>query len=192
MRLTVITLALLTISRPSFAANCPDAGACNPTTQKSIIEALTGTARSCVNNNAGVNPQDACNVFVGAALRSAYNINDFFVASASHYYTSGELLKKLPLMKAWRELGTADSDSVLLTAQTDANAGYPVVAVTSGHVALIIPGTMMQSTTWKTCVPNSASESTDPNGPHYIGKRLSTAWQSDDKPSIQLWARTSP
>jgi hypothetical protein len=141
-----------------------------------------------------VDDETPCNRFVGEALERIYRVSDFARAN-NQYASANEIVQLVEVPKnKWQLIGRASDQSVLDRAQTEANAGYPVLAVrpdsARGHVALIIPGELTVSTSWDGAkVPNSASFLYKDLKGSYIGKGLSFAFSKAKRPDVKIYRR---
>jgi len=166
----------------------------NRTIWQKHVEWLLNEQMSC----SGADPkndQSPCNRFVGRALERVYGINDFTV-SGDYLDANAISTYLLTHTPPWRELGRAGDQTVLQTAQQYANEGRPVLAVRPdtphGHVALVLPGKLKQSSTWTMSVPNSASFTLDAptNEKHtYVGGPLSRAFSNSKKEDVKIYVR---
>lgn len=131
----------------------------------------------------------SCRAALAQALEHVYGVKDF--GSESKYLTPGEITKKVAGDPNWSHLGSASDQSTLKSAQDGANCGKAVVAVlaseTGGHVAIILPGSLSHSGSWKLDVPNSASFFTHNPGKSFSGKPLSYSFPKAE--GIELYAR---
>ena len=80
---------------------------------------------------------------------------------------------------------------MLNQAQTDANNGVPVIALSDNQVALIIPSaTLMHTETWNLCVPMSAAHFLNDPSANYTSGPLSLSWPSTS--GVAIWERGGP
>jgi len=140
-----------------------------------------------------------CNIFAGRVMERMYAIKDFYVSPPQEnkpYYLASEIgtLLQTGVWDGWTDLGTADSQDVLNSAKTAADAGKAVIAVwvnpdanSPGHVALIGPGPLMHSATWNEDTPPAASLSLGNVGSGFLGKPLSCAFSSKKAPDVHIW-----
>jgi hypothetical protein len=132
---------------------------------------------------------DSCRAALAQALAFVYTAKEF--GSAPNYMTPTQIAKKVASDSGWEHLGSASDQAALKNAQSTAECGKAVVAVmdseTGGHVALILPGPLAHSGTWKLDVPNSASFFTHNPGKSFAGKPLSYSFPSPEK--IELYAK---
>ncbi|MEE4001812.1 hypothetical protein V1T75_15820 [Tenacibaculum sp. FZY0031] len=134
-----------------------------------------------------------CNKFVSEALKSAYGVNDFYSTEKNRHMVANEIYKYLKSSSKWTLLGKANDQNALNSAQGYANIKKAVVAVykgnVHGHIALILPGTLSQSSSWNLKVPNSASFFIYKPDKSYISKKMSFAFSSNDKDKVLLYGR---
>jgi hypothetical protein len=124
-----------------------------------------------------------CDSFVGRALKRVYGIRDFEQPAGSDRFLSAERIAALVAASPdWVTLGNAADQDALDEARAYAGDGYAVLAVKSGHpgghVALVLPGPLTASGSWKLNVPRSASFFLDRAQGSYVGKPLSFAFSS--------------
>jgi hypothetical protein len=137
----------------------------------------------------------ACNWFVAKALNELYGVDDFGPKTQGKWLTANEIatwIRKHP--DQWTKLGQANEQSTLNDAASGASNQQPVIAVMQGdphgHVALVLPGALQVSTTWKDAtaatlkVPNSAAFSLNNVNKAYVFCRLSAAFSDPSKVEI--------
>ncbi len=139
----------------------------------------------------GINP---CNKFIGNALRTVYNINDFYSRDLGRHLLVSEISSYLNGNPNWTLLGRGYEQQALTAAQAHANAGKAVVAIYLnqeglGHLSIILPGELKTSGTWGFQVPNSASFFITDPGKSYVGKGLSYAYERPLLNGVLLYAR---
>lgn len=130
-----------------------------------------------------VNDLSPCNAFVGKAIEALYGLNDF-KTSTGGYLLANDIADSLAAgFKNWKALGVVYDKDNTYCAQSLANKGYPIVAAMSapghGHVAIVLPGSPSQSSTWGMAVPNSASFLLGNVASSYVGKGLGSAFSHD-------------
>jgi len=133
---------------------------------------------------------DSCNSFVGMVVDKTYGQPD--LKTTGGYLTVTQLIAYLPSSTTWTFMGPAASQDVLNQAQRDANNGAPVIAVSTGHVALLLPSPALVLSRGfaNLCVPMSAAHfSTDPSL-NYASGPLSLSWPLPD--GVSIWERTGP
>jgi hypothetical protein len=134
-----------------------------------------------------------CNVFTSKALMRIYGINDFI--NGDQHFTANQIYNFIILHPdLWTLLGNASSQDALNQAQGYANLGKAVIAVLKnengpGHVAIIIPGELGNSSNWGLNVPNSASFFLNKPNKSYVGKNLSYAFSASEKVKVFLYGR---
>lgn len=132
---------------------------------------------------------DSCRGALAEALEYVYSVKDF--GAAPKYMTPAEIEKKVASDSNWEHVGSASDQNALKTAQSGANCGKAVIAVlasdTGGHVAIILPGSLAHSGTWKLDVPSSASFFTHNPLKSFAGKPLSYSFPNPQ--NIEIYAR---
>ena len=134
-----------------------------------------------------------CNVFLGRAIKRVYGINDFQILGKPDTYLDANAIAAYLATnpKNWTPIGTASDQKNLDEAQFQANHGHAVVAVYSspnhGHVCLVLPGSVQDSSTWQLRVPNSASFRLDKPADSYVGGPLSKAFGNDKRDEVKLY-----
>jgi hypothetical protein len=119
-----------------------------------------------------------CNHFTAEAICRFYEINDF--EKDGMYISYNNIRDVVTLQGNWEPIGLADSQTNLDAAQEHANNARATIAFDpnkSNHVAIILPGQTIKSTSWGLKAPNSASffvHKVD----CYINKALSYAFSS--------------
>ena len=134
-----------------------------------------------------INDRSPCNYFVANVLYIGFELSDFI--NNDNVMSAEQIFNYVRSEQQWKLLGSADQQAALEIAQSKANLGYPVIAVENSHIAIIVPGQMSRSSSWKLNVPNSASFMLDDVSRSYSSKPLSFAWKSTDKYKIQLYWR---
>ncbi len=148
--------------------------------------------RQVIDRQQQENPRTACNIFVGEAMQSIFNLHDFDDPKVSgEFMSADEIADKVAISSEWQPVGNADDQDALRIAQQLANDGQPVIAVGHGHVVLIKPGDLQESGSWEMQVPNSAGMSLDDPKRTYSDGRLSRSWRSEDTPEVQIYVRDS-
>ena len=133
--------------------------------------------------------QNPCHQFVAQALEQIYSVTDF--KNGGEYLRPSQIAELVSESADWIEIGPANNQQTLSTAQERANEGIAVIAVSPVNAALILPGQLIPSGSWELEVPNSASFFPwSPRG-SYVGRGLSYAWQKTDSVDVKLynWAR---
>ena len=89
-------------------------------------------------------------------------------------------------------MGPAASQDVLDQAQRDANNGVPVIAVSTDHVALLLPSPALVLSRGfaNLCVPMSAAHFAGDPSRNYASGPLSLSWPLPD--GVSIWERTGP
>ncbi len=88
----------------------------------------------------------------------------------------------------WTELGVASDQNVLLNAEEAAFQGNAVIALRSGHIALILPGGLASSSDWKLNVPRAAQLSLNNIDHAFVGCRLSRSWSGSAASTVKLYS----
>jgi hypothetical protein len=111
-----------------------------------------------INNSCGeqkgqygvIREQSPCNYFAALVINEIFGIPAFRRSSGSPYYSASEIYDKLYYQDAsvmgWVKVGP--DDAIL-----KANVGYPVIGVTKGHIAVVVPGAYQYSDSWKESSP---------------------------------------
>lgn len=139
----------------------------------------------------GVSP---CNRFMGGALKSVYNIDDFYSKSEKRHMLSAEIALFLKNSDKWTLLGRGYEQKALSEAQNYANSKKAVVAIYVneeglGHVAIITPGELRLSGTWGFQVPNSVSFFPNDKAKSYVDKSLSYSFAGTQIKSVLIYGR---
>lgn len=148
--------------------------------------------RSCENSvSSGVSP---CNMFMGNALHTVYNIDDFYSKELGRHMVVSEISGYLKNSAQWKSIGYAYDQKALKEAQRLANAKIAVVAIYLnqegiGHVSIIVPGELRPSGTWGFPVPNSASLFPGQPEKSYVDKALSYSFEKSHLKEVLLYAR---
>ena len=125
-----------------------------------------------------------CNDFFSQALMEVYAVDDFSAPAGSEPMDSYKIIRHIEISDAWRWLGSARDQAVLATAQRLANKDTAVLAVrrgmTTGHLALILPGALQASKRWGMLLPNSLSFTASNAQACYVDKKLSYAFRNPD------------
>ncbi len=193
MRTAIIPFfMILTVSHMAHAesdATCEArAGKPQPTILQRSYEAKLHPLKVCTGKP--VDDRSACNRFVGKALFELFNNTDFKVGS-DEFMVANNIANGLimPGNAGWTLVGLAADQASLDKAQKLANEGKQVVAARSesgkaGHVALILPGQLEESTDtpkgWSGLKsPNSAAFLLDRAEKAYVGCPLAFAgWKN--------------
>ncbi len=131
-----------------------------------------------------------CRNSITKMITEFYNIGDFRAKDGGFviYDSIQPIVKK---SEAWTQLGNASNQEALIKAQQAANAGKPTIAVdvsqTYGQVAMIIPGNLTKSGSWKLQVPNAAALVNYDANKSFMDKSLSYAFKSAE--NIVLYSK---
>jgi hypothetical protein len=157
---------------------------------------------AAANTDASFVSTSACNIFVGRVLKTVYGVDDFIVQPPTPdkvFYTANEVgtLLQAGVWPNWTEIGTADSQANLESAESQAGAGNLVIAVwvnpvaaAHGHIALIGPGPMTASSNWGLNVPPAAAFRMNSPASAFIGQPLSCAFGPDKRSAVHIWVKT--
>jgi hypothetical protein len=160
---------------------------------KSDVERMLQEFLSCAEP---VDDRSPCNIFLARALDRVYGIKEFGdPARPSTVMRANEIADYVAARTdLWVSLGSGDKQDSLNQAQEYANRGKAIIAVWKspeanrpGHVALILPGQLSNSTTWQLRVPNSASFSLDRPRDSYVGGPLSKAFGAPKKAQVKIY-----
>lgn len=140
----------------------------------------------------GMNP---CNIYVGQALKTVYQIDDFYMKEQGRYMLISEMSEYLKSNKNWKFLGHGYEQKALSEAQDFANAKKAVVAIYLnpegiGHLSIITPGELKTSGLWGFMVPNSASFFLVSPEKSYINKGLSYAFSKNLIREVLIYGRS--
>lgn len=148
--------------------------------------------RACDDSQStGVSP---CNKFMGGALKTLYNVDDFYSKSSGRYMLTAEIAAFLKNSDKWTLLGPGYEQKALNEAQNYANAKKAAIAIYVneegiGHVAIIAPGDLRLSGTWGFQVPNSVSFFPSDKSKSYVDKSLSYAFAGTQIKSVLIYGR---
>ncbi|MDA2935028.1 PKD domain-containing protein [Acidobacteria bacterium AH-259-D05] len=129
-----------------------------------------------------------CHQFAAQALEKVYSVIDF--KSGGKYLRPSQMRDYITAHQGeWVAIGPATDQQALEIAQSRANEGVPVIAVSPLHAAFILPGQLTPSGSWQLEVPNSASFF--PKNPliSYVARGLSHAWRKADSMDVKLYYR---
>ena len=137
---------------------------------------------------------ETCGVYTGESLSTVYQLKDFYSESLGRYLVATEIAKFLKDNKQWSVLGHGYEQTALTEAQKYANERKAVVAVYLneqglGHTALILPGELQPSGSWRMRVPNSSSFFASEPDKSYVGKGLSYAFVKNMIKDVLIYAR---
>lgn len=147
----------------------------------------------------------ACNRFIAHALLHAYGYDGFInpdqatldrlgikasdktSSSPNHYLRAEHIRTYLRTSQEWEKLGTGSSQEALSDAADLATVGFPVIAVTKGHVALIMPGDTTRSSSWRRDVPYVASFRLGRLKESFYYKPISYAWSAKYRNDVEIY-----
>jgi hypothetical protein len=132
----------------------------------------------------------SCNSFVGMVVDKTYGQPD--LKTTGGYLSVTQLNTYLASSTTWTFMGPAASQDVLNQAQRDANNGAPVIAISTDHVALLLPSPVLVLSRGfaNLCVPMSAAHFSGDPGLNYASGPLSLSWPLPD--GVSIWERTGP
>jgi len=122
-----------------------------------------------------------CRNSITKMITEFYNIGDFRAKDGGFviYDSIQPIIKR---SNDWTRLGNANDQEALSKAQQAANNGKATIAVdlsqTYGQVAMIIPGKLTKSGSWKLNVPNAAALVNYNAEKSFMNKSLSYAFKS--------------
>ncbi|WP_298514299.1 hypothetical protein [uncultured Kordia sp.] len=131
-----------------------------------------------------------CRNSITKMITEFYNIGDFRATDGGFviYDSIQPIVKK---SNAWTKLGNANDQEALNKAQQAANNGKATIAVdvsqTYGQVAMVIPGKLTKSGSWKLKVPNAAALVNYNAEKSFMDKSLSYAFKSAE--NIVLYSK---
>ncbi len=170
-------------------AACPDVSdSYSPNLFNTVTKGVALANASCTTEG---EPHGAsCNSFVGMVIDKTYGQPD--LKTTGGYLSVAQLIAYLPSSTTWTLMGPAASQDVLNQAQRDANNGAPVIAVSTDHVALLLPSPALVLSRGfaNLCVPMSAAHFSGDPSHNYASGPLSLSWPLPD--GVSIWERTGP
>jgi hypothetical protein len=124
-----------------------------------------------------------CRNSITEMISSFYKIDDFKNAKGDYvvYDSIQPIVKR---SSAWTKLGSASKQEVLNKAQQAANSGKATLAIdvsqTYGQVAMIVPGKLTTSGSWKLEVPKATALVNYSADKSFMNKSLSYAFKSTE------------
>lgn len=124
-----------------------------------------------------------CRNSITKMISEFYKIDDFKNVNGDYviYDSIQSIVKK---KSAWVKLGEANNQEALNKAQEAANNGNATIAIdvseSYGQVAMIIPGKLTHSGSWKLKVPNTAALVNYDASKSFANKSLSYAFKSPE------------
>ncbi|MEM6721896.1 MAG: hypothetical protein AAF611_21390 [Bacteroidota bacterium] len=124
-----------------------------------------------------------CRNSITKMITEFYNIGDFRAKDGGFviYDSIQSIVKR---SNDWTKLGNASNQEALNKAQKAANDGKATLAIdvsqTYGQVAMIIPGKLTKSGSWKLQVPNAAALVNYDASKSFMDKSLSYAFKSTE------------
>ncbi len=134
--------------------------------------------KNCKENSTSRND---CRNSITKMISEFYKIDDF--KNANGDYVIYDSIQPIVMKEsAWIKLGNADNQEALDKAQVAANNGNATIAIdiseSYGQVAMIIPGKLTHSGSWKLKVPNTAALVNYDASKSFANKSLSYAFKS--------------
>lgn len=148
------------------------------TGQDQLLSTTIAYFKQCKAESANRND---CRNSITKMITEFYNIGDFRAKDGGFviYDSIQPIVKR---SNAWTKLGNANNQEALNKAQQAANNGKATIAVdvseTYGQVAMIIPGKLTKSGSWKSNVPNTAALVNYNADKSFMNKSLSYAFKS--------------
>ena len=173
----------------SARAACPDVSdSYSANLFNTITKGIALANTSCISE--GEAHGGSCNSFVGMVVDKAYGQPD--LKTIGGYLTVKQLIAYLPSSTTWTFMGPAASQDVLNQAQRDANNGAPVIAISTDHVAVVLPSQVLVLSRGfaNLCVPMSAAHFSNDPSLNYASGPLSLSWPLPD--GVSIWERTGP
>ncbi|MGF1611040.1 MAG: hypothetical protein ACFCUQ_16670 [Kiloniellales bacterium] len=139
---------------------------------------------------------EPCDRFISEVLDRIYGIADFRTGDGQGGYLGMSAVLSAVRYggSGWVQLGHGGDQAAIEKAQDRANAGDAVLAAlptaSGGHVALVLPGQTVPSSSWQRSAPNSASLFISNSKRSYIGKPLSFSFGGDDAAQVAFFARS--
>jgi hypothetical protein len=147
-----------------------------------------------------------CNRFTAQFLSKIYGIDDFISTEGSDRYANSGIIYRnstdlqtyLPNSDDWEVVGTANNQDALERAQDLSNQGFAVLTIGVGHVNMVVPGRLKESSWGR--VPNvynyrstRTRDNPNPNGTVINIKvknaKLSEAYRKKDRESVYIYYR---
>lgn len=186
-----IAISLLTAYTMAAHAACPvDITASATKEQTSAAVTKLGQFTSCDPSDP-TNDRSPCNTFASRGLEALYGISDFKLAGVP--MSANGIADFVERDSQWVKLGVLLSAENNACAQALANSRYPVIAAkrgaNHGHVAIIIPGSLRNSSSWGMPVASSASFLLDQPLDSYVEGPLSKAFGFQNASSANFYYR---
>lgn len=151
---------------------------------------LSTTIAYFKNCKANAEDRNDCRNSITKMISEFYTIDDFKNASGD-YVIYDSIQPIVAKNTSWKKLGNASNQEVLEQAQEAANNGQATIAIdvseSYGQVAMIIPGKLTNSGSWKLKVPNTAALVNYDASKSFMNKSLAYAFKSAE--NIVLFTR---
>ena len=146
---------------------------------------------ACHSTKSNLAPRD-CARFAGEALTQVYRAQSF--AAQGTRPSNNTIARTVrDARSGWTRLGTAADQSALEAAQREANRGRAVIATMPAggqdHVAIILPGALQYSSTWRLKVPRTAITFMGNPKRSFFGKPISFGFSLAKGRDLELYAR---
>jgi hypothetical protein len=132
--------------------------------------------------------EDACRYFPARALARLFGLAEF--CSGGDCMNAAEIAAKVAAGGEWSLLGPATDQKILTQAQDMAVGGLAVIAVRvwgdMGLVAIVMPGKLFPSQTWKHEVPISTGARVDKPSASVYGKGLNFLFADPTKVTLYV------
>jgi hypothetical protein len=141
-----------------------------------------------INHCASGNDEDACRYFPARALARLFGLAEF--CSGGNCMNAAEIATKVAAGGEWSLLGPATDQKILNQAQDMAIGGLAVIAVRvwddMGLVAIVMPGKLFPSQTWKHEVPIATGARVDKPSASTYGKGLNFLFADPSKVTLYV------
>jgi hypothetical protein len=141
-----------------------------------------------ISHCASGNDEDACRYFSARALARLFGLAEF--CSGGGCMNAAEIATKVSAGGEWSLLGPATDQKILTQAQDMAVGGLAVIAVRvsgdMGLVAIVMPGKLFPSQTWKHEVPIATGARVDKPSASIYGKGLNFLFADPTKVTLYV------
>ncbi|QHI36489.1 hypothetical protein IMCC3317_18520 [Kordia antarctica] len=148
--------------------------------QEQFLSITIAYFKNCKANSADRND---CRSNITKMISEFYQISDFNDAKGEHVMYDS-IYPTISKSDAWTKLGNANDQEVLQKAQEAANNGKATIAIdiseSYGQVAMITPGKLTTSNSWKLEVPNATALVDYDAEKSFMNKPLSYAFKSTE------------
>lgn len=146
---------------------------------------------ACHSTKSNLAPRD-CARFAGEVLTQVYRAQSF--AAQGTRPSNNTIARTVrDARSGWTRLGTAADQGALEAAQREANRGRAVIATMPAggqdHVAIILPGALQYSSTWRLKVPRTAITFMGNPKRSFFGKPISFGFSLAKGRDLELYAR---